>query len=535
MNILIVDDDTAITESICNLVNWKKLGIDRIRTAQGGAAARNLIREEEADIVISDIEMPGESGLDFLRWFREEKYTGKFLLLTCHESFAYAQEALKLHADEYLLKPFRVDMIEMVLQKMGASLREEKGSTADPGEGPYARRRTLGVLSDLLTGRIKGDISEIKTEMPFSVSLLAPEKKYCLMVVRATNLEKDIELYGRNLILFTLENVISELLTGSPENTRVVYFDHGKYWSFAVFCDAAGETESGGKTEATSAAGDLKAAANELLSKIGSMFSLTLTCCLCPAVPLSGCGRCFAECQELLDKDVIHYGTVFAMEEGYKTADEGRRALDLRVMEEYLDNKNKKAFLDYVKKELNTAVKLNVMDHEQMACVIREIQQAIYAHLAARGISINLIVENEDAAGMSRKAEQSVIDLIRWVNYLLSHVFEYEEELQKSSGIITEIESFIQKHYKEDIGRNEIGAAFFLVPEYVAKLYKKKTGVTLKDAINEYRLAEAKALLLTTDRKVSDIASDVGFDNFSYFSTLFKKNLGMTPNEFRKQ
>ncbi|MBQ1310903.1 MAG: helix-turn-helix transcriptional regulator, partial [Blautia sp.] len=89
--------------------------------------------------------------------------------------------------------------------------------------------------------------------------------------------------------------------------------------------------------------------------------------------------------------------------------------------------------------------------------------------------------------------------------------------------------------YSEEIGRNEIGAAFYLVPEYVAKLYKKKTGKALKDAINDYRLTRAKTLLMTSDRKVSEIAQEVGFDNFSYFSTLFKKSMGMTPNEFRKQ
>ena len=204
-------------------------------------------------------------------------------------------------------------------------------------------------------------------------------------------------------------------------------------------------------------------------------------------------------------------------------------------MEEYLDQKSKKAFLDYIKKELSMAQQLNKLDHEQLLGTIQEIRQAVYAHLASRGILITLVMENKNASAMADKAEQSVIDLLKWVNYLLSGVFEYEEEIQKSSGIITEIDQYIQQHYTENISRNEIGAAFYLVPEYVAKLYKKKSGKSLKDAINDYRLSQAKALLLTTDRKVSDIALDVGFDNFSYFSTLFKKNLGMTPNEYRKQ
>ncbi|HPU62820.1 MAG TPA: helix-turn-helix transcriptional regulator, partial [Mobilitalea sp.] len=65
------------------------------------------------------------------------------------------------------------------------------------------------------------------------------------------------------------------------------------------------------------------------------------------------------------------------------------------------------------------------------------------------------------------------------------------------------------------------------------KVYKKKTGISLKNYINEYRIERAKELLLTSDKSISDIAEAVGFDNFSYFSTLFKKVTGLSPKEFK--
>ena len=523
MNILIVDDDAAIIESICNLVNWKKLSIDVVRTASQASQAKQILMEEPVDIIVSDIEMPGESGLDLLKWYRTQQMEGKFLLLTCHESFSYARQAIKLRAEEYLLKPFRVDMIEMVLQKMVQSIQEERERVSESDRGlQFMRRRTLGLLADLLSGRISAGSADFKDELSQDAKFLAEGNPFRLVMIKATNLEKDIETYGKNLLLFTLENMASELLTGSPENARVVCFDHGRYWIMAAVCEE-GPSRS------------LFEAGRTLIEKSGGLFSLTLTCCISDATEVEGLYSCFGKCEALLNRDVIHYGTVFYMEEACKEANEERRTLDLKIMEEYLDQKSKKAFLDYIKKELSMAQQLNKLDHEQLLGTIQEIRQAVYAHLASRGILITLVMENKNASAMADKAEQSVIDLLKWVNYLLSGVFEYEEEIQKSSGIITEIDQYIQQHYTENISRNEIGAAFYLVPEYVAKLYKKKSGKSLKDAINDYRLSQAKALLLTTDRKVSDIALDVGFDNFSYFSTLFKKNLGMTPNEYRKQ
>ena len=98
MRILIVDDDTAIIEVIRDTVDWAKLGIDDIDVAYDAESAKRSLADRPADIVISDIEMPGESGLDLLRWFRDEEMPGKLLLLTSHESFPYATQAITYHS-----------------------------------------------------------------------------------------------------------------------------------------------------------------------------------------------------------------------------------------------------------------------------------------------------------------------------------------------------------------------------------------------------------------------------------------------------
>ena len=67
----------------------------------------------------------------------------------------------------------------------------------------------------------------------------------------------------------------------------------------------------------------------------------------------------------------------------------------------------------------------------------------------------------------------------------------------------------MEENYKEDIGRNEIGAYFCFTPEYLAKIYKKKTGKNLKDYINEYRIEKAKELLCGEGVRVSDVAAEV--------------------------
>ena len=157
----------------------------------------------------------------------------------------------------------------------------------------------------------------------------------------------------------------------------------------------------------------------------------------------------------------------------------------------------------------------------------------VYAELLKHGIQATKLFYDELSRRMTDKAMDSTVDMIRWINYLLEKTFEYEEEVVKAVTLVDKINEYIAGHFSEDISRNEIAGQVYLTPEYMAKLYKKKTGKNLKDMINEYRIEKAKEYLKVGEKNISDIAEAVGFDNFSYFSTVFKKIVGVSPKEFK--
>ena len=95
MHILVVDDDIPTVEVIRTSLHWDLLGIDRVETAYDYTEAQNKICASQPDIILCDIEMPRGSGLDLLRWLREEKRDCEFVFLTCHANFDYAKTALQ--------------------------------------------------------------------------------------------------------------------------------------------------------------------------------------------------------------------------------------------------------------------------------------------------------------------------------------------------------------------------------------------------------------------------------------------------------
>lgn len=93
MNVLAVDDQINVLNGLMVGVQWKKLGIDQVYKAGNAAEAKRILRACTVDILMSDIEMPGESGLQLLEWVRNEQMDIACIFLTAHADFTYAKTA----------------------------------------------------------------------------------------------------------------------------------------------------------------------------------------------------------------------------------------------------------------------------------------------------------------------------------------------------------------------------------------------------------------------------------------------------------
>lgn len=93
---------------------------------------------------------------------------------------------------------------------------------------------------------------------------------------------------------------------------------------------------------------------------------------------------------------------------------------------------------------------------------------------------------------------------------------------------------YIQENYKEPIRTSDLSGLIPMSEGQFCRFFKAMTRKTPVDYINSYRIRQAAALLQQTERKISDIALEVGFDNVSYFIKVFRKAMNCSPSEFRK-
>ena len=103
MKLLIVDDQPGVTEGLCHGVNWAQLGFSQVQ-------AVNSV----SDVVLCDIEMPEETGLELFKWVKKQGFATRCIFLTAHAKFSYAQEAMHLGAFDYIIQPAPYSEISQV-------------------------------------------------------------------------------------------------------------------------------------------------------------------------------------------------------------------------------------------------------------------------------------------------------------------------------------------------------------------------------------------------------------------------------------
>ena len=93
---------------------------------------------------------------------------------------------------------------------------------------------------------------------------------------------------------------------------------------------------------------------------------------------------------------------------------------------------------------------------------------------------------------------------------------------------------YVAENLSDDITKYRVAEYVSMNPDYVSKLFKKETGLSIPDYITQQKLLRARRMLLQTDHSIGAIATELGYTNFSYFTKLFCKQFGCTPKEYRK-
>lgn len=527
LRLIIVDDDLQTVEVIRDSISWGVFGISEIEIAYNVLGAQKLFEEKVPDIVICDIEMPKGSGIDLIRWVRDNRYKSEFIFLTCHESFEFASIALNYNAISYITKPFNIEKTEVAILKAVEKINKENHFEEYSEYGKYwiENKKLIieGFWRDLLFMNIPDEISIIVEEISKRKLSLNVKDSYYLVLFSVIKLENQDTKLENQTFEYALKKLCSEVILSELDYDNTIYYVTSRKHYVAVI------------VQDNQFIGEIKKNCLNLIETCEKYLKCTATCYISNKAEISSLARAREQLEEMDGNNIVFKSKVFMQGEEFIFNGIEKYVIDTNQISELLDKSERIQIVNNLKRELEVLIAEDKLDAFLMYTIHQDFMQVIYSFLYKKEIQAHKLFSDKVFQKLHTDACNSVFDILKWVNFVTTKAIDYSKEVEKSQTIIDKSKQYVKEHYKEDITRNDVSASVFLTPDYLGKIFKSEMGISIKEYINYYRIERAKELLKNDKVSISMVATEVGFDNFSYFSTIFKKFTGTGPQFFRKE
>lgn len=488
LKVLLVDDERNIREGIQCLIDWESLECKVVAAFGNGNSALKYIQDNEVDIVVTDIKMPMMDGLELSRQISENYKHIKIIILTAYSEFEMARKAIRYGVNDFIIKNNFMDELPRSITTLAELIAKEEQSNCK-WDDERRVRELQGFRYCICSCEIESmDDSQKYNMIEILNNILKIALKECMfeMILHVENYVHIVVKYDRDsrINLNTIINYIDDILIMVEEFMRM-------------------ELRVGISTESDNPEDylRLRCEADEALSKI-----LTKDSEWNVYIPKS-MGN-----EELIDIDY------------YKSE------ICERIFEE--DDSACKAIL---KEFGETALKMDICFEQcQLYAMV------IYSAMIHKVVKYHLDIE-EDFNQLERSVykknqnAKTLYGLIENGNELIDRLRGLcIGKMHVKSELVKRVDDCIKQHYKEGLSLEFISNCLYLNGSYISRTYKKLTGITITEKINLFRVGKAKELLKSTNKKVYEIADEVGFGDAAYFTNVFIKYCGLNPSEFRK-
>ncbi|WP_348622965.1 response regulator [Paenibacillus peoriae] len=540
VQILLVDDESYVTESLAATIPWETLGIERVHQAASALAAVDVLEAYDIDILVTDIRMPGMTGLELIVEVNERWPHIRSLLLTGYADFEYAKKALQLKAFDYILKPVDDEEFIKCVSAAMDSLKEEWEAFDKVHQLQYSRRNDFGVLRthlmhDLLLGRdlpvpkIESKMSEyeikLRTGHPASMLLIQLGKHF-----------SDMDYHSVSLIEYAIGNIAEEVFAPdfhvwhckAPHDCLIVLIE-GNWNSFP-------ERSADERNRFLSAAIETfrKNVSNYLKGEI--------------YVALTGWFKFPEELPKLYQTAIrsLYWNhqeetdTLLFIEEQTEQPHSSVKSVEGLYMHPTLTHLLESRQWDEAEAKVSRVFgKMEEVGYtrEHLYELFISVTSAFMytAHKQGRFIT------QMDQVGFdplhAQKMVHSFPHLKEWIFSMMNKLkSEWSASEQSAkSYVVKQVQELISQDKGQELSVKTIADQVYLHPVYLSKIYKAETGEGLGDYIIRMRMERALYLLKYSNKKIYEITTELGYQNPQYFSKMFKKHYGMTPHEFRDQ
>lgn len=511
--VLIVDDEDIIRRGLQVIIDWKKLGVDEIYTAASGEQAAELLEKVPVDFMLTDICMVNMSGLELIEKVNRSDTDMRIVVLTGYDSFEYARQCCRMEVHDFLLKPIDRESLETAVKKQLEILRksrEEKsrkqieyraeGLAEQYRQEKFCRALVEGAIDQEEVNRVCARYHQDPGEAVQAIVLLP-----VLEQERSWKAGYEYQYLLAKNICISLYDVSGQGLTFEDSLGRIVV---------GMFCgEQYDEVEERVRALKTILYEETGCSVNILIgNRVEGLQYLRAS---------------YQDAVSIIPQIKEKHSAIYLTpksEQRLKIFRETVAELQ-RIMEEKIDD------LEVLLKTYDTYIRCtksyNLSESMMRRTLYRLLSALYYEYRIDRGEKEdNYINQLIDSLTKCNNEEMAVVG-----RECILHLFNREKE--NVHDVVRTAKEYIKEHLSEELSLDILARQSYISPVYFSRLFKQETGEGVSEYIVRKRMEQAKSLLASTMLRSGEIAYKSGYRDVNYFSAAFKKNVGMSPREYR--
>lgn len=501
-SLLIADDNPMIINGLKKLP-FSDFSISLIGICQNGEDAAAFIKEHKPDIVITDIEMPGLNGIDLIRHALSFGISSKFIILSGHDEFSFAQDAVRLGVVDYLLKP-------VIPNQLIASLKKAVEKLDSEFDVQNLIKSTIPVVQDIFLDELFHNKTYNDADFSEKCRLLNMQlinKNY-----RCISLKADSSL---NPMSADINTVLSRFNTLFPNSYSKIYNNS------VCYCLVYSEPESPLTDK------EIVSALSGLISFFLSNYGLHICAGISSETNShNDIAKTYIEADICIQLNLIHaYTTPIVFTDAIKSYNivEPFRKYNQQNLIDFILKDDYYTAQFYIESFINEARTYNP-DLKYIKTFLFDTIHTIFCHAKNTANDINLFKTD------TINTEENITGIISYIENIFLIISDNKTTSYNSNELLLKnVISYININYAQDLTVQLLADHFCVSTSHLRKIFSQHLGVSFRKYLTKLRMKEAHSLLSKGTYKVYEVADMVGYKKLDHFNKLYKQYYGTTP------
>jgi two-component system response regulator YesN len=546
--LLVVDDEDIVRQTVVSVVESSGLDLHPVEEARTGQEAVTIAQHIRPSIILMDVRMPGMNGLEATRAIRDLVPEAKVIILSAYDEFSFSQEALRLGAVDYLLKPVRPGILVEALSRILARLRQEQDYQNTAAEAKIRLEAALPLIEshlvhDMITRAVPP--KEIADQLR---DYLGVEVGWPAVIIVEVDAAARAADKGARPADGLLGDIVQRALVDQAEvpfggSDAPLSGTHG-----AMTPRWAGLTQDGPNTVVVVVSAEDELASTEALRALGHRIRAAVEAGA-PVTATVTIGRRYPTL------DLVHVSYAEALRAQWLKTSLGRNAV-IHIDDARLVSPLAKPYPVALERALIHQIRLGQsetcrdllsqlvdylleipydppeMIHTRFVELIALISRAVIE----TGASSSRVLQISHERVMALNGLRAGAELKEWALETLGALQHEVSFKEPGDQVVERALQFMDDNFgRPDLQLKEVAAAVHVSPSHLAHLLRTHVGASYVKYMTLLRMEEGKRLLVETDLKVAAIAVRAGYDDPAYFYRVFRREVGVTPSQYRRR